>query len=575
MAVMSGADGRLGPALPRPTRSGGDRRWLAAAMALLVATATVAAFFPVGGAGFLGYDDPHYVTGNEVVQKGLHAAGVRWALTSFLAANWHPLTWISHMLDVSLFGMSPGAHHLVNLGIHVGTSVLLFVLLRGMTGAPWPSFLAAALFAVHPQRVESVAWVSERKDVLSVLLGMVTLAAYLRYVRRPGTGRFLAVAGFLSLGLMAKPMLVTLPFVLLLLDWWPLGRFRAAPCQGRHAGGAAVRLVVEKTPLMLLAAASSAVTYLAQHHGGAIISAGLFPPAARMENVLISYLRYVYTFFHPLDLIPFYVHPRTTLPLLTLAASLAFLVLVTALAVARRGRHPWLLTGWLWYLGVLVPVLGLVQVGLQGMADRYSYLPSVGLCLAVVWEIAALAGPVRRAKAAAVAAGVVAVAALLACTRLQSAYWRDTITLFTRVVTVDPRNFTGFNMLGAEYLLRGEPAKAVPLLRRSVEIWPAYQDGRYNLGLALARLGQTEEAIAQFEANLRVNPRDVETLLNLGRGLAKLRRFPEALRRFDAALALAPDEPSVLFERGLVHVELGQISAAADDFGRVLELDPA
>jgi len=420
-----------------------------------------------------------------------------------------------------------------------------------------------------------VAWISERKDVLSVLLGMVTLSAYLKYVQRPGTGRYLAVIAAFSLGLMAKPMLVTLPFVLLLLDFWPLGRFhRARPRTTAAPGTIPWRLILEKTPFMALAAASSVVTYLAQQRGGAFIPAGLFPAAVRIENALVSCARYVGKALWPHDLIPFYRHPGHSLSFRELALSFLLVAGLTALAVASRRRRPWLLTGWLWFLGVLVPVSGLVQVGSQGMADRYSYLPSIGLCMAITWEASSRAARFRRGAAALALISVAVIPALVFLTWRQTAHWKSTVTLFTRVVAIDTANYIGYNMLGVDYLLRHEAAKAVPLFRRALAIWPAYLDGRFNLGLALTELGETDEAMEQFAAILRIKPRDPESLFNLGKALLEKGRTDEALQHFAAAVALDPNQPAILFARGGALARSGRLIEAAEDFRRVVELDP-
>jgi len=536
---------------------------------------TTAAFLPVTGADFINYDDPRYVTGNPAVLKGLDAEGLRWAFTTLHAANWHPLTWISHQLDVTLFGLRAGPHHLTSLLLHTGSTLLLLLLLNALTGAWWLSFLTAALFAIHPLRVESVAWISERKDVLSVLLGLATLMSYLRYARRPGIGRYLIVIAAFSLGLMAKPMLVTLPFLLLLLDWWPLGRlYGATKPVASFPMLFPWRLLIEKAPLLLLAAASSVVTYTAQQRGGAIRPTEAFPLALRVENALVSAGRYISHALWPHDLIPFYRHPGNGIPLRELLFTVVFLVAVTFLAFAARKHRPWLLTGWLWFLGTLVPVLGLIQVGLQGMADRYSYLPLTGLFIAISWEIGSRPSRTGRSRTV---RGVALVSVILALTLLtwrQTTFWSNTLNLFTRVVSVDPGNFTGYNMLGSYHLTNHEPAKAVPLFRTALQIMPAYKDSRFNLGLALAELGDSAGAIEQFTALLRVNPNDAECLYNLGKALLELGRASEALRSLDAAQALNPAEPAILFSRGLAFTQLDRMAEAAGDFRKVLELDP-
>ncbi|MHB8834559.1 MAG: tetratricopeptide repeat protein [Candidatus Methylomirabilia bacterium] len=521
---------------------------------LLLVGLTLTAFFPVKGAGFLNYDDPHYVTNNPIVLNGLRPEGIAWAFSTFDAANWHPLTWISHMFDVTLFGLQPGWHHLTNVALHAAAAALLFLVLRGLTGAPWPSFLAAALFAVHPLHVESVAWISERKDVLSGLLWMLTLSFYLRYVKKPGAGRYVLVFAVFLLGLLAKPMLVTLPFVLLLLDWWPLHRFHPAPPGSPESPRAvAPLLLLEKMPLLALSAVSCGITYFAQQRGGAMMLTELFPFWSRAGNAVVSYLGYIVKALLPVDLLPFYPHPGTSLPPAKVLLSLAVLGVISLLVFAVRQRRPWLALGWLWYLGTLVPVIGFVQVGRQAMADRYSYLPLIGLFVALAWEACSRAADRRRGPAL---LGVGAAAILAALTWLswqQSSLWKNSVTLFTHVTRVDPRNFVAYNMLGADLLVRRDAIAAARLFRKALEINPLALEARYNLGLALAQAGETDAAIEQFTTVIgyeKGTTRDAEALYNLGnlqleKGLAE-----EALRNFDAAAAVNPGQPEIHVSRG-------------------------
>ncbi len=545
---------------------------------LLLVVLTLAAFSPVRDAGFLNYDDPHYVTGNQHVLKGLRAEGLAWAFSSFEAANWHPLTWISHMLDVSLFGLRSGLHHLASVVLHAAAAALLLLVLRGMTGALWPSFLVAALFAVHPLRVESVAWIAERKDVLSGLLWMLALLAYLRYVRRPGPGRYLIVLGAFILGRLAKPMLVTLPFVLLLLDWWPLQRFRPGRTISTSSPRAiAAWLLREKVPLLAFSAVSCGITYLAQQRGGAMMLTEFFPFWTRAGNAVVSYLRYIGKALRPVDLIPFYPHPGASLAAAAVLLSVVLLVAVTALALAVRRRRPWLALGWFWYLGTLVPVIGIVQVGRQAMADRYGYLPLVGLFIAVVWEAFSRAGSRRRWQAVLGATAAAILAALTFLCWSQAARWKDTDTLFTYVTRVDPGNFVAYNMLGSEQLVRGETEDAARLFRKALEINPLALEARYNLGLALSRTGETDAAIEQFRAvtdSRKGATGDAEALYNLGKLLLEKGLSEEALRSFDSAIAIDPGQPQIQISRGLALAALGQFPAAAVAFRSAIALDP-
>jgi tetratricopeptide (TPR) repeat protein len=542
---------------------------------LLLVGLVAAAFSPVRNAGYLALDDPDYVTENDTVRAGLHPRGLAWALTTFSAANWHPLTWVSHMLDVTLFGPGPEPAHRVNVALHAATAALLLLLLARLTGARGASLATAALFAVHPLRVESVAWIAERKDLLAGLLGVLTLLAYARHVRRPGPGRLGAVAALFVLGLMAKPMLVTLPLLMLLLDWWPLGRLRAArPGEAAPGAPGPGRLLLEKAPLLLLSAGSSVITFAAQRAGGAMASADVFPPGVRLANACVAYAAYLGKALWPHGLIPFYPHPGLVLTPREVAGSLALLAGLTAVAVAARRRRPWLLVGWLWFLGMLVPVIGLVQVGLQGMADRYSYLPLVGPCAALAWETRARLGRAGRGRGRAGAAAAGAVAVLAVMTWRQAGYWQATVPLYDRVIAVDPRNYLAYNVLGKEYLRRGETARARGLLEASLALRPGFLPARYNLGLALAATGEPDAAVREFSAVILADPDDAESRFNRGKLLLRSGRPAAALPDFDAAAARAPGRAQVHFSRGLALARLGRHAEAAAAFEAAAALEP-
>lgn len=428
------------------------RRWQVLLLGLGLFALAFAVFASALGNGFVGYDDPDYVTGNWHVQNGLSWGGVKWAFTSFEAANWHPLTWLSHQLDAELFGLWAWGHHLTSLFLHALNGALLFVVLRKLTACTWRSLVIAALFAVHPLRVESVAWISERKDVLSATFFFLTLLVYGEYVRargelhecggpRPhsGAGRlcYMSCLVLFGLGLMAKPMLVTLPFVLLLLDYWPLRRFR--PGGERYAWR---RALLEKVPFLMMAFIVAAVTIVAQGRGGAIIENA--PLASRMANAVFSYVRYIGKLLWPVDLSPFYPPPPSWPTALVLASALFCIGLVVVGGLTRR-RFPWLLVGWLWFVGMLVPVVGLVQAGEQAMADRYSYLPSIGLLIMVVWWLELLVAQAdsrgygkQLATCAAALTVCGTLAGLAVLTRAQIRCWQDTRTLFAHALRLDP-----------------------------------------------------------------------------------------------------------------------------------------
>lgn len=550
----------------------GKRRTWAAIFVLVFLTG--AAFLPVKDAGFVSYDDLDYVTQNPTVLKGLHPAGIGWALTTFDAGNWHPFTWVSHMLDVTLYGLRPGPHHLTNLALHTTSAVLLLLLLAGMTGTLWPSFLVATLFSIHPLHVESVAWISERKDVLSGLFAMLTLLAYLRYLKKPGIARYLAVVVAFVLGLMAKPMLVTLPFVLLLLDWWPLGRFSSAAVPRRPQGSIAGRLFLEKSPLLALTAISAVVTYIAQRQGGAMTDSDFFPLSVRAGNAIVAYVRYLGKMLWPRDLIYFYPHPLGSLPLWQVTACLLVLVLISAAAVALCKRRPWLATGWLWFVGMLVPVIGVVQVGRQAMADRYSYLPLIGLFVAIAWEARSRAQPPRAGNLARCAVVGAILATLAILTYRQAGYWQNTQTLSNHLLSIDPRNYVAYNLKGMDLLLQHQAAGAVPLLRTSVALSPTFLDARYNLGLALAELGEFDEALIHFAAVVRASPRDAEALTNLGLQYVAKGDLPEALALFSRAAALEPRVARIQYHLGRTLDGMGRTTEAIAHYRTALVLEP-
>jgi hypothetical protein len=464
----------------------GDRAGAGPALLLLVLVAV--AFAPLARNGFILVDDVDYLLNSGRLREGFTAGAVRWALTTTHSANWFPLTWFSHMLDFRLFGLDAGAHHLVSLALHAANAVALFLVVRGMTGRLWCAALTAALFGVHPLHVESVAWASCRKDVLSGLFWVLALGAYVRYVRRPGTGRYLALAALFAAGLMAKPTVVTLPALLLLLDWWPLGRL-GGPGGGpaRPVARRVGHLVLEKAPLLLLAAVSSAVTYRAQQSLGAMEYFRDLPLRDRAANAATSLVAYLAQTVAPRGLSVFYPHPERSLPLGLVVGALALLAAATAAVLAAARARPWLPVGWLWYLGTLVPTLGLVQVGLQARADRYTYLPLTGIFVMVAWSAAELLGGRRRLRRGAAAAGCAALIVLAAASRHQAGLWRDTLTLFEHAAAVTGPNWMAENNIGAAWGNRGDHERALAHFARALEIRPNYPEAMNNYRKALLR----------------------------------------------------------------------------------------
>ena len=480
--------------LPRPSAA------LLAATCLALAAATIAVYAQVRGHAFIDFDDNCYVYDNPMVKKGLSAAGAAWAFTTFSCANWHPVTWLSHMTDMSLFGLDPGAYHVVSLGLHVATALILFAAFVTMTGRPWPSAIVAAVFALHPLHVESVAWIAERKDVLSAFWAALALFCYARYARKRTVWRYAAMALALALGLMSKPMLVTFPFLLLLVDIWPLRRL-AWPPDLRMLG----RLVAEKLPLFAMAAASSVLTFAAQRGGGAVWSLTRLPLPDRLATAVVAYARYVLKAFWPVDLgvlYPYQNHP----PLLVFAV-LAGLAAVTAWTIVSARKRPYLLVGWLWYLGMLVPVIGLVQVGSQSMADRYMYLPLVGLTAAVVWLVADLVnGRVAAGRAAAVVACAV-LAAFAALTYRQAGYWRSSLPLFEHTLAATGPNYVIHKNIGVVLEHEGRNAEAIEHYNKSLAINPRYAEAHNAMGVVLAKEGRNEEALAHYAKALESQAR--------------------------------------------------------------------
>ncbi|MFL5339967.1 MAG: glycosyltransferase family 39 protein [Gemmataceae bacterium] len=408
----------------------GDRPALI--LGLLLVASTLAVFGRCLANEFVNYDDPQYVTDNPHVKEGLTLDGVRWAVTSTDYLNWHPLTWLSLQLDTELFGLEPWGFHLTAILLHAADALLLFLILRQTTGALWPSGFVAALFALHPLHVESVAWVAERKDVLSTLFGLLAIAAYLRYVEQPGWRRYLLVLLAAALSLTAKPMWVTLPGVLLLLDYWPLGRLQKSSTR---------TVLLEKVPLLALAATAGVLTVFAQHRGGAVESLELFPWDQRVGNAVVSYIRYLGMTVWPEGLAPFYPHPRGNLPVWPDIGAAVLLVTITTVVLALRRRCPYLVVGWFWYLGTLVPMIGLVQVGEQARADRYTYLPLIGIFIIVAFGLSDLLRSRRFPRALLFAA---AIAVILACATLtwkQIGYWHDSRALWAHAVAVTADNY--------------------------------------------------------------------------------------------------------------------------------------
>jgi Flp pilus assembly protein TadD len=527
------------------------------ALGLLVAF-TLVAFWPLLGHEFDEYDDVKYVTRNRHVQEGLSAQSVAWAFTSFEASNWHPLTWLSHMLDWQLFGSNPRGHHAVSLLLHLANVCLLFFVLDGATLATWRSAAVAALFAIHPLHVESVAWVAERKDLLSTLFWLLAILAYLKRARAPRPGSLGPVVAFMALGLMSKPMLVTLPLTLLVLDIWPLGRLKAP--SGLRG------LVREKIPLFALSAASCVVTLLAQRR--AIGSLERFPLPSRIANALVSYVAYLGKTLWPSDLAVFYPYPSPALPAWKTGGAALILVFITVLAVRFRRQRPYVLTGWLWYVVTLVPVIGIVQVGRQAMADRYTYVPLIGVFVIAVWG----AADVLAARWAAILAAVVLLA-LGVTTRVTLRPWHDAAALFQHAVAVAESGVARTN-LGEALLNRGREVEAEEQFRAALQLDPSIHEAENSLGLILERAGRTDEALTHYEAAVRLSPVYATAHRNLGRLLGRMARLDGAIEHDKAALALNPNDADSHANLALALASKGQPAEAIPHYEVALAATP-
>jgi Flp pilus assembly protein TadD len=568
---------------------------------VLLALVTLLVYLPVRHYAFVDYDDPDYVTDNPIVQAGLTWSGFQWAFTTGHASNWHPLTWLSHMVDCQLFGLNAGRHHLVNVLFHATNAVLLLLLLWRMTGAFWRSALIAALFAWHPLHVESVAWVAERKDVLSTFFGLLTLMAYVRYAQRRLKVDYLLALFFFACGLMAKPMLVTLPFVFLLLDYWPLRRVTGdgwqvtgdkkpvgqlstfnssafafgcgATAPKRSEDGQLSTLFLEKWPFFALAAASCVVTFVAQKRGEAVAPLEWCPLSSRIGNAAVAYVKYLFNSVYPVNLAVIYPLPKE-IPLMQVVGAMLVLAVISGLIWRARRQRPYLVTGWLWYLGMLVPVIGLVQVGLQSMADRYTYLPLIGVFLGAVFGLGDLAVRLRLKSTLLVLVAVIVLAGCLFATVRQLQYWRDGETLFERALAVTKDNPIAQSHLGAALGEAGRLPEAMEHFREALRLKPDDDTAHDNLGHALLQTGQPQEAIEHFREALRLEPGSALAHNNLGVALAQTGQPQEAMEHFREALRLKPDYATAHYNLGVALLQTGQPQAAMEHFREALRLKP-
>jgi Tfp pilus assembly protein PilF len=562
-----------------------------ALICLVLALGTAALYWPITHHPFIIFDDEQYISANPNVTSGLNGTNFVWAFTTGDQANWHPLTWLSHQMDCTLFGVNAGAHHFVNLLYHVANTLLLFVFLRSATGALWRSAFVAALFAWHPMHVESVAWAAERKDVLSTFFWMLTLLAYLRYARSAAAGPlapsprgawhpafyYIVALIFCACGLMSKPMVVTLPFVLLLLDLWPLNRLSSIRIQSSDPDVCGCRPVsipralLEKAPFLVLATAGSVATYLVQSSAGAVAK---FQLGERLANATLAYARYTAKMVWPTDLAILYPHPRHWPVMLALGA-MAVLAVWTALCVYNWRKCPFLAVGWFWYLGTLVPTIGLIQVGAQSMADRYTYIPSVGLFIVVAWGAVEFFLTHKGGKILLPALGGAALLGCLGTTSLQINYWRDSVALFRHAVEVTINNYAAENVLGKAYEKIGDNGHALFLYRAAVDTEPRFPQSQFNLAMCLLTLGQTDEALEHLQVAAALEPRDADIQYDLGIYFTQHNSWTNALNCFSNSISVRPDFAPAQLYLGTTLANLNRARDAAPRFREALRLDPA
>jgi tetratricopeptide (TPR) repeat protein len=527
---------------------------------------TFFAFVRVLSNEFVNYDDDQYITGNTQVQAGLSIEGIKWAFTHQCVAFWLPLTILSHMLDCQLFGLNPTGHHLTSLLLHIVNTLLLFWFLKDSTGELWKSSFVAAAFALHPLHVESVAWAAERKDVLSTLFWLLTMAAYLRYVKNGGAKWYTVTLLLFALGLMTKPMLVTLPFVLLLLDYWPLGRLQNVRDTKR--------LSFEKTPFFVLSVISSAITFLVQKKDGAMPGANVLALKMCFANAVVSYLRYVGKMIWPSKLAVFYPYYIDRLLLLKAAAAFLVLLGVSILVLRLASRHRYLPAGWLWYLGTLVPVIGFVQVGSQTFADRYTYMPLTGLFIIIAWALPELLAGWRHRRIAMGAAAAAILSALTVCTWMQMGYWHNSIALFEHALKVTVNNGLAHYNIGVALQQQRKPEEAFNHYLQVLRINPNYADAHNNLGSLLLGQGKPDEAVSHFRRALELKPNFVEAYNNLGLALGIKGNLDEAISNFQQALRLKPDYVDAHYHLGLALQLLGKNDEAISHYRQALKVDP-
>ena len=554
-------------------------------LCVLLAAVVFAVFWQVRNFEFLNYDDSQYVSENKHISTGLKWDNIVYVFTNEHGGNFHPLTGLSHILDCQLFGLKPGLHHLVNLLFHIANTLLLFIVFRQMTGAIWQSTFIAALFAVHPLHVEPVVWISSRKDVLSTLFFLLTIGEYSRYVKNLTTRSYILTLVLFILGLLAKPMLVTLPFVLLLLDYWPLKRLEHGHIDNSDLekkrrsvftfeSSNWCDLIWEKFPFFVVAGISSTVTYLVFKNAGIVQNTQMFPLSIRIGNALLSYIKYIWKMIWPARLAVFYPYPATALPLWQVLATAMLLLSITILVVCFAKKHRYLFVGWFWFLGTLVPVIGLVQVGLQAMADRYTYIPLIGLLTIVAWGTNDLLVGWKYRKVALSVASFAIVLVLSICASLQTSYWRNSQTLFEHALRVTAGNYVACNNLGLALLEQNKFDEAIVLFKRALQTKHNYGTEYFNLGFAYDKLGRNQDAIDAYNHALAIDPNSAEIYYKMGVIYHRIGHKEDAIRAYSQAIKNKNNFAQAHLNLGVVLLENNQFDQAVLHFNQVRQLDP-
>lgn len=550
-------------------------------VSLFLFVMTVMVYWQTGSHGFINFDDPEYVYENPYVKLGLTPATIKWAFTTFHASNWHPLTWLSHLADVQFYGMHPFGHHITNVILHSANVVLLFLLLLRLTGFLWRSMVVAALFALHPLHVESVVWVSERKDVLSAFFWLATLFLYAEYVKTFGRRYYLLMFMMFAFGLMAKPMLVTLPFVLMLLDYWPLGRWSmggvvAETSSTRNSCDAEIpfrKLLQEKIPFLVLASVSCVLTLFAQQEGGAVNSFDNYSITMRIANAIVSYTGYLQKMFWPHNLAFFYPLPKA-IPIMQLLTAACVFAVMTFISIRLLRKQPFMIVGWFWYVVTLLPVIGLIQVGGQSSADRYTYIPLIGIFILLIWWLCELTAkiPYRRLVLTAVS-GIVLTGCTLVTLR-QISYWQNNVTLYSHALAVTNDNYIAHNNLGFALASEDKLFEATAHFNEAIRISPRFADAYLNLGNAFLKTGEIDRSIVFINKAIDLRPKFASAFLDLGVAMFRKGRFDDALDNFNRALAIDPFLGDGNYNKGVVLSKTGKSDEAIECFSTALKINP-